>query len=312
MRQFTIITITKIVEKIWYIYDVLSPKIFKNYASPQPVHTNRYISGNFFKSISDVVINDESISDLFGVGSSETVNTLNLKKLIYFIEMSNTQPINFLNFSEKIPKGSKVIFHNGDLLHIFDLKLLKEKDIAIYAVNAINDNSIVALPIGLENQELNKNGKVDEFMLIDDLKPPEYASRSIYICVNFRLRTNYSERLNVLKTISRLRLAKFFWFKTPKEIHTIYRKSLFVISPPGNGFDCHRTWEALYLGAVPIVLKSKIDTNLIKGLPVWVVDDYSEVHKYSKAELKVLYIKLWNNADLEKIRTPYWLSLING
>ena len=225
--------------------------------------------------------------------------------------MSNTQPKNFLNFSEKIPNGSKVILHNGDWLHIFDLKLLKEKDVAIYAVNSINDNLVVALPIGLENQELNKNGKVDEFMLVDDLKPPEYASRTIYICVNFRLRTNYSERLSVLKTISRSGLAKFFWFKTPKEIHTIYRKSLFVISPPGNGFDCHRTWEALYLGAVPIVLKSKIDTNLIKDLPIWVVDNYSEVHEYSKTDLKDLYIKLWNNANLEKIRTPYWLRLIN-
>jgi len=149
-------------------------------------------------------------------------------------------------------------------------------------------------------------------MLIEDLKPPEYASRSIYICVNFRLRTNYSERLSVLKTISRSRLAKFFWFKTPKEIHNIYRKSLFVISPPGNGFDCHRTWEALYLGAVPIVLKSKIDTDLIKDLPIWVVDDYSEVHDYSEAKLQDLYIKLWNNADLKKIRTSYWFRLING
>ena len=24
-----------------------------------------------------------------------------------------------------------------------------------------------------------------------------------------------------------------------------YGESAFVASPPGNGFDCHRTWEAL-------------------------------------------------------------------
>ena len=26
-----------------------------------------------------------------------------------------------------------------------------------------------------------------------------------------------------------------------------------VISPMGNGLDCHRTWEALYLGVIPLV-----------------------------------------------------------
>jgi hypothetical protein len=28
----------------------------------------------------------------------------------------------------------------------------------------------------------------------------------------------------------------------------------FVISPPGHGLDCHRTWEALALGCIPITL----------------------------------------------------------
>ena len=31
-------------------------------------------------------------------------------------------------------------------------------------------------------------------------------------------------------------------------------RSKYVLSPPGNGPDCHRTWESIYLGAIPIVL----------------------------------------------------------
>ena len=32
----------------------------------------------------------------------------------------------------------------------------------------------------------------------------------------------------------------------------------FVASPPGNGFDCHRTWEALVLGCIVIVQNSSV------------------------------------------------------
>ena len=39
----------------------------------------------------------------------------------------------------------------------------------------------------------------------------------------------------------------------------------FVICPHGGGLDCHRNWEALCLGCIPIVKTSKID-NLYKDL----------------------------------------------
>jgi hypothetical protein len=50
----------------------------------------------------------------------------------------------------------------------------------------------------------------------------------------------------------------------------------FVLSPHGNGLDCHRTWEALCLGCIPIVKTSNID-YLYKDLPVLIVEDWSDV-----------------------------------
>jgi hypothetical protein len=49
---------------------------------------------------------------------------------------------------------------------------------------------------------------------------------------------------------------------------------MFVISPEGIGMDCHRTWEALLLGCVPVVKKN--NHNLFQNLPVWEVNDWSE------------------------------------
>ena len=53
-------------------------------------------------------------------------------------------------------------------------------------------------------------------------------------------------------------------------------KCKFVISPPGNGIDCHRTWEALYLGAIPIVRTSSLDP-MYEGLPVLIVNEWSDI-----------------------------------
>jgi hypothetical protein len=50
----------------------------------------------------------------------------------------------------------------------------------------------------------------------------------------------------------------------------------FVMSAPGNGLDCHRTWELLYLGVIVITKKSPLD-SLFEGLPVVTVDEWVEV-----------------------------------
>ena len=52
---------------------------------------------------------------------------------------------------------------------------------------------------------------------------------------------------------------------------------MFVISPFGRGFDCHRTWEALALGCVPILRRSGL-SPVFEGLPCVFVDDWREVN----------------------------------
>ena len=43
----------------------------------------------------------------------------------------------------------------------------------------------------------------------------------------------------------------------PLYYHLI-NKYKFILSPSGAGPDCHRTWEALYMGCIPIVISSSI------------------------------------------------------
>ncbi len=57
-----------------------------------------------------------------------------------------------------------------------------------------------------------------------------------------------------------------------------YGSHSFVLSLRGNGLDCHRTWEALYLGAIVVTLSSSLD-RLFQGLPVVMIKDLRELRE---------------------------------
>jgi hypothetical protein len=83
----------------------------------------------------------------------------------------------------------------------------------------------------------------------------------------------------------------------------------FVISPHGNGLDCHRTWEALCLGCIPIVRTSPLD-SLYEGLPVYIVKDWSDV---TEENLKrVLSDFSQRKFDLNRLTLKYWIDKINS
>jgi len=86
----------------------------------------------------------------------------------------------------------------------------------------------------------------------------------------------------------------------------------FVVSPPGNGIDTHRTWEALVLHCIPIVLRdSLVRAELFEGLPVVAVDSFAEV---TESNLKKWHTELSGMFDkaevLERIDHKWWFDKI--
>jgi hypothetical protein len=61
-----------------------------------------------------------------------------------------------------------------------------------------------------------------------------------------------------------------------RAIWKLYSQYPLVLSTEGNGLDCHRTWELLYLGCIVVTKTSPLDP-LYEGLPVIIVDDWREV-----------------------------------
>ena len=82
----------------------------------------------------------------------------------------------------------------------------------------------------------------------------------------------------------------------------------FVFSPRGNGLDCHRTWEALYLRTIPIVLRVE-GMRYFEDLPIYFVDDWSEITEES---LNKFYQKMLNSEyNLGKMKISWWKDKIN-
>ena len=86
-------------------------------------------------------------------------------------------------------------------------------------------------------------------------------------------------------------------------------KYAFVLSPHGNGLDCHRTWEALALGCIPIVKTSPLD-SLYDDLPILIVKEWSDVTQ----ELlnKIIEEYKTKQFNLEKLKLNYWIEKINS
>jgi hypothetical protein len=51
----------------------------------------------------------------------------------------------------------------------------------------------------------------------------------------------------------------------------------FVVSPEGNGIDCHRHYEALIAGCIPILERNPLIEEKYRGCPILYTDDYSEI-----------------------------------
>jgi hypothetical protein len=84
----------------------------------------------------------------------------------------------------------------------------------------------------------------------------------------------------------------------------------FVISPPGNGWSNHREWEALNLGAVPVVL-SHAGVNPVYGaLPVLIVESYEQVTvQFLEREWQRRFGEGANPSpafSMERVYWPWW------
>ena len=143
--------------------------------------------------------------------------------------------------------------------------------------------------------------------IISNSKP--FYKRNLKAYSNFHFNSNRSkDRSDAINKIPKDLVYYEPNMITRKESWEKQIKFAFVISPHGRGFDCHRTWEALILGCIPIVKTSILDT-LYDNLPVLIVKDWSDV-TYDLLN-ETVYMFKNKKFNYNKLSLKYWKNIIN-
>jgi hypothetical protein len=187
--------------------------------------------------------------------------------------------------------------------------------------NVVIHPKITIIPIGLDYHTLTKYaiwGPItscsDQERILNSIKSncKHFSERKLLGYANFHFSMNTKHGYDRKEAIDNLD-NNLVYYESKKVLRFISWKKqsefAFCICPHGGGLDCHRNWEALILGCIPIVKTSKID-HLYQDLPVLIVKDWKDVNK-SLLEKTISSFKN-KNFNYEKLKLNYWISLIKN
>lgn len=182
-----------------------------------------------------------------------------------------------------------------------------------FAQNADYEHTdLIPVPIGIENHKgINKGSSIDINAIESNSFDFEIKNKIINkLYCNFNLH-NHHNRLHVSRTLYGSNMAVSGERCSYSSYLQELKKFLFIASPRGNGIDCHRTWEALYCGSIPIVDKHYM-YDTYSELPIIQVSSWSDVG----ISMLAPYVHTYKNRDafnnINKIKLTYWIELIKS
>ena len=190
----------------------------------------------------------------------------------------------------------KLILHNSD--QNFDTGHLKYLDIPnckkIYTQNInIKHIDVIPLPIGIANS-FWKWGNLDIF---DEVLNTDIDTKSNFIYANFTKTggTRDENRVECYENVKGQNIP-FVENLEYRDYLNKLKTYKYCVSPQGNGIDCHRMWEALYLKVVPICIRSKLISHFFSLFPIYIIDSWGDLNS---EVLELEYSKFtWDNYRL--------------
>jgi len=185
--------------------------------------------------------------------------------------------------------------------------VIPENVICISAVNALFWNQkVIPSPYGIQRKMYPNDNKCDilKQVMVESIFPKNL------LYVNHNENTNLKERQGINELfnnqswslVDKERVEYYQFLRTIKHFK-------FVLCPIGNAIDCHRNWEVLYLGRVPVMKKHPYLQELYKNYPVLFVDDYNHITEELLKENDFLYKKI-KNLDISDLTLPKFYDSI--
>ena len=265
-----------------------------------------FIDGDFFESLSDISFGDPYTKLILPTKEYIEYEVRNIEHTPILYIDTNRLPL-LLRVASTINRDFKIITHNSDTT--FDdviIKFIPKNVISVWCQNytGIDNKKIKPLPIGLERKLWFPEQKKQN-VIINNMNSDGERINKIYM--NFSPNTNPIRRdwFNHLKDKSYVDAEMLGNGSNYESYISNLKKYKFVVSPPGNGIDCHRNWECLYVGAIPIIKKSNFTIDMFSDTPAILVGDYDTINED--------IIENYNgDGSLEKLTTDYWENKIKS
>lgn len=250
----------------------------------------KLLTGNNFKSICDFSF------DEFGYNSIH--QSVKRKVPLFFVKTDYIDDF----FSLFKPEFDFILLtHNSDY-HI-DQKYEKyyncENLVKWFGQNIdFHHPKLQSIPIGIANEKwAHGNTRILQKII------NENNEKNNLIYSNFNVTTNPKERSHCINEIKKRNIVNSNRVDFERYLRDL-SKSYFVISPNGNGVDCHKTWESLYLKTIPIVTES-INSNFYSNLPIVIIKDWTELNLDFFTEEN--YHRIWNDFDITNLNIENFL-----
>jgi hypothetical protein len=258
-----------------------------------------YITGYTLRSLCDFIL--DSVTNNLIPENVEAGDILFVSH--HFIEKF------FLEYYPKIDCHFILLTHhyfdNGDVSTPgpYTNYLEAEKLLAWFTVNADSIHpKVKPLPLGIANSYYPAGNTK---LLTEQIKASKKIAKEKLLYSNFS--PNTEERLAVYEQFNNKEFCSTTAGKTQAEYLTEMAQHKFVLSPPGAGIDCYRTWEALFLGSIPIIKHSTLDA-LFENLPVLIINDWSEITEELLERKYKELIARKGEYNYAKLYMPYWIN----
>jgi hypothetical protein len=205
-----------------------------------------------------------------------------------------------------------LITHNSDRSftnHHFSL--IEKYVYRIYAINnECNNIKVVTIPIAFQDYPQN------HFRLIleKSLKRNKVEKTNL-LYMNFNIGTNPQKRQPCFDIFNSYDWVTKKQNVSKEEFMNDVLLSKYVLSPEGTGIDCHRIYEAIICGTIPIIKKSNTEMDkFYKKLPVMLIDDWNIITLEYLNQNYINYkfhLDNWLNKSGGWIYGDYWIQKLH-
>lgn len=184
--------------------------------------------------------------------------------------------------------------------------------------DVVFEDYVTPIPLGIDYHTLHRKNfwgeKKTDFIyqdinlnLISRKRFNDFNKRKVKLICDIHLNKGNFNKERQIAYRQSLKIKNALFINKPisrSNFWRIMRNSKYIISPRGRGFDCHRTWEALVLGVVPII-KTSVNDILFKEMPVLVVDSFEDI-----SDNLLDRNNTFAQCNLKKISLDYWIDIL--